>query len=60
MSAAVIAASPNIGLIFSWVILLPGFAMGLIVVAVVTARGEKAEDEKLAGRWGPRAQRSDD
>lgn len=58
----VVAASGtvNIGLIFTWVILLPMLATGLIIVAIVSARGEKAENEKLAGRWGPGAHRSDD
>jgi hypothetical protein len=54
------AWSDTIGIIFSWVILLPGLATGLIIVAVVYGRGEKAENEKLAGRWGPRAARVDD
>ena len=54
------AWTDSIGLAFTWLLLLPVLATGLIVVAVVTARGEKAEDEKLAGRWGRRTRRSDD
>lgn len=50
----------NIGLVFTWLILLPVLATGLIIVAIVTARGEKAEDEKLAGRWGRATRRPDD
>jgi len=58
--AASQAWTDSIGLTFTWVLLLPALATGLIVVAVVSARGEKAENEKLAGRWGRRARRSDD
>jgi len=50
----------DIGLVFTWLILLPVLATGLIIVAMVTARGEKAEDDKLAGRWGRNVRRSDD
>lgn len=61
MSALIASAtSTDIGIIFSWVILLPGLATILIIVAMVAGRGEKAENEKTAGRWGPRANRSDD
>jgi len=62
MSLVVLATAmtDTIGIVFSWVILLPGLATGLIIVAVVSAKGEQAEDEKLSGRWGPRARRSDD
>ena len=53
------AWTDSIGLAFTW-LLLPVLATGLIIVAMVSARGEKAENDKLAGRWGRRAQRSDD
>ena len=46
------ASSDTIGLLFTWAVLLPAIVTGLIVVAVVTAKGEKREDEKNAGRWG--------
>ena len=46
------AMTDTIGLIFTWGILLPAIVTGLIVVAVVTAKGEKREDAKNAGRWG--------
>jgi hypothetical protein len=61
MSATLIASarSVDIGIIFSWVILLPGLATGLIIVAMVSAKGEKAEDESLKGRWGRKPQKSD-
>jgi hypothetical protein len=44
--------SDTIGLAFTFFVLMPALATGLVVVAVVSARGEKREDEKLAGRWG--------
>jgi hypothetical protein len=48
------AVTDTIGLVFTYFILMPAIATGLIVVAVVTARGEKREDEKYtkSGRWG--------
>jgi hypothetical protein len=62
MSALVTATAQTdtIGIVFSWIILLPGLATGLIIVAMVTAKGEKAEDEALSVRWGRRTARSDD
>jgi hypothetical protein len=45
------AASDTIGLAFTYFVLIPAILTGLIVVAVVSARGEKRENEKLAGRW---------
>jgi NADH:ubiquinone oxidoreductase subunit K len=44
--------SDTIGLVFTFFILMPAIATGCIVVAVVAARGEKREQEKLASRWG--------
>jgi hypothetical protein len=46
------ASSDTIGLAFTYLVLIPAIATGLIVVAVVSARGEKRENAKLAGRWG--------
>lgn len=46
------ALTDTIGLVFTYFVLVPALMTGLIVVAVVTAKGEKREDEKLAGRWG--------
>jgi hypothetical protein len=45
------AMTDTIGLAFTYFVLIPAIATGLIVVAVVSARGEKRENEKLAGRW---------
>jgi hypothetical protein len=42
----------TIGLVFTFFVLMPALATGLIVVAVVAARGEKREHERLTGRWG--------
>ena len=44
--------SDTIGLAFTYLVLIPAIATGLIVVTVVSARGEKRENEKLSGRWG--------
>jgi hypothetical protein len=43
----------TVGLLFTFGILLPVLMTGLIIVAKVSFRGEKEEDEKLQhGRWG--------
>ena len=47
------------GLLFTFGILLPALATGLVIVAIVSARGEKQADEQLRGRWG-RKRSSDD
>jgi hypothetical protein len=44
--------SDTIGLAFTYFVLIPAILTGLIVVAVVSARGEKRENERSAGRWG--------
>jgi hypothetical protein len=49
----------TVGLAFTWVVLLPAVATALIVVAMVSARGEKMADEELRGRWGRRASNND-
>jgi hypothetical protein len=46
------ALTDTIGLVFTYFVLIPAILTGLIVVAVVTARGEKRENEKYAARWG--------
>jgi hypothetical protein len=46
--------SDTVGLVFTYGILLPGIATGLIVVAMVSGRGEKRTDDELRGRWGRR------
>ena len=44
----------TIGLLFTFGILIPAIATVCIVVAIVSGRGEKADNERLAGRWGRR------
>lgn len=63
MSALTVAAqstTDTIWLVFTWVILLPALAAGLIVVAIVSARGEKRANSEYRGRWGRAAVRRDD
>ena len=47
------------GLLFTFGILLPALATGLVIVAIVSARGEKQADEELRGRWGRKRSSSD-
>jgi hypothetical protein len=49
----------TVGLLFTYGILLPGIATGLIVVAIVSARGEKRVEDELRGRWGRRRSSTD-
>jgi uncharacterized membrane protein len=42
----------SIGLLFTWVVLLPVVATICVIVMIVAGRGEKAEDAKNVGRWG--------
>jgi hypothetical protein len=53
------AQSVTIGVGFTFLVFLPALITGLIVVAVVTARGEKTADAELAGKWGRRRTPSD-
>lgn len=47
--------SDTIGLLFTYFVLIPAIVTGCVVVAIVSARGEKREDEQSAGsRWGRR------
>ena len=45
------AWSDSIGLAFTFVVLLPAIATVCIVVAIVAARGEKAENTSNENRW---------
>jgi hypothetical protein len=49
--------SDTIGLAFTFFVLMPALATGLIVVTVVAARGEKRQNEKFASRWGRKSGR---
>ena len=42
----------TLGLLFTFAVLLPAIATVCIIVAIVSGRGEKADDQRLAGRWG--------
>jgi len=55
--AASKAWTDTIGVAFTFLVLMPALATGLIIVAIVSARGEKRDNEKHAGRWGRAAQR---
>jgi hypothetical protein len=44
----------TVGLVFTWGVLLPAIATALIVVAIVSGKGDKEADEELRGRWGRR------
>ena len=46
--------SDTVGLLFTFVVLLPLLATGLLIVARVSSRGEKRSDDELSGRWGRR------
>ena len=54
--------SDSLWLVFTWFILVPVLATGLIVVSIVSGRSEKRDNEKYASRWGRAGQRrnSDD
>jgi hypothetical protein len=41
----------TVGLLFTYGILLPALATGLIIVAMVTGRGEKRVDDELRDHW---------
>jgi hypothetical protein len=47
-----IFSNDTVGLVFTWVILLPALATGLVVVSIISGRGDKQADEQLHGRWG--------
>ncbi|HEV2776164.1 MAG TPA: hypothetical protein VGV90_11285 [Solirubrobacteraceae bacterium] len=41
----------TVGLLFTYAILIPALVTGLIVVAIVSGRGEKQEDDEIRDRW---------
>lgn len=49
------ATRDTIGLIAIFFVLFPLIAQGLIAFAVAQGLGERAENMKLAGRWGRKA-----
>jgi hypothetical protein len=46
------AWSDSIGLGFTFFVLMPAIATVCIIVAIISGRGEKSQDDKIAGRWG--------
>ena len=48
----------SIGLLFTFAVLMPAIATICIVVSIISGRGDKNEDAKNKGRWGPKS-RSD-
>ena len=44
----------TVGLLFTYGILIPAIVTGLIVVAMVSGRGEKQEDDEIRARWARR------
>ena len=60
---SVIAAgiwSETFGLVFTFVIVMPALTAGLILVAMVSGKGDKEADEELRGRWGRKREKSSD
>lgn len=41
----------TVGLLFTYGVLIPAIVTGLIVVAMVSGRGEKKEDDEIRARW---------
>ncbi|HWC25380.1 MAG TPA: hypothetical protein VG474_02245 [Solirubrobacteraceae bacterium] len=57
MLSAIVASiwSDTFGLVFTFLIVMPALVIGLVIVAIVGARGEKEADEQVrGGRWGRR------
>jgi len=63
MLATIIAASDaaargiwtdTVGLLFTYGILMPAIVTGLIVVAIVSGRGDKQTDDEIRARWARR------
>jgi hypothetical protein len=48
------------GLLFIWVILLPAVVTGLIVVSIVSGRGDQKTDDEMRARWRSRRPPSSD
>jgi hypothetical protein len=46
------ALEGTIGLVLIFFVIFPLIAQGLIMFAVAQGLGERAENQKLAGRWG--------
>jgi len=44
----------TVGLLFTYGILIPAIVTGLIVVAMVSGRGDKQADDEIRRRWASR------
>jgi hypothetical protein len=44
----------TVGLLFTYGILIPALVTGLIVVSIVSGRGDKKADDELRSRWARR------
>ena len=42
----------TVGLLFTFGVLMPALVTGLIIVAIVSGRGEKQTDDEIRSRWG--------
>ena len=49
------ALEGTIGLILIFFVIFPLLAQGLIAFAIAQGLGERAENQRLAGRWGRKA-----
>ena len=41
----------TVGLLFTWAVLLPATVTVCIVVAMVSGRGDKRDDDEIRSRW---------
>jgi hypothetical protein len=41
----------TVGLLFTWAVLLPAIVTVCIVVAMVSGRGDKRDDDEIRSRW---------
>lgn len=48
------SSTMTVGLIFTFAVLLPAIATVLVIVSIVSGRGEGAQDARHGGRWGRR------
>jgi hypothetical protein len=44
----------TVGLLFTYGILIPALVTGLVVVSIVSGRGDKKADDELRSRWARR------
>ncbi len=49
------AWTDSIGLLFTFAVLMPAVATVCIIVSMVSARGDKRQDDLNKGRWGAKS-----